>query len=350
MRQRSPARLPAKSGGLRALTVAALAALLPTPLFAQTAERFDAGADADDARSDALLGTLNLETPAPLDNLYATTPGLEQRVRRARFRFNVIAPLSFTSNAEEIASGGTQTLGASPFGNLSWAAPVANLPLRVTLGARSEFNRYFEAPNAEVDRFTVSGRLQYVDPGDDQAFSPYFAIVPRADYAPLFAERVSERQDFNLGINKRFNFDADFQPIPIASDTSEATLWSFGLTAFAQRRLRQPQASSYALFLIPSASWIISQDWNASFAVEMLSRWLEPNLSGQSRTDWQVMPIATLEYVIPARFFGSDRLTSILGRPSIDVQTSYQKVWSTIPTASYGQWQAQAALKMGWRF
>jgi hypothetical protein len=126
-------------------------------------------------------------------------------------------------------------------------------------------------------------RLQYVDPANDQAFSPYFAIVPRWTFLPSFSDQTEARQDFNLGFNKRFNFDGSLQPVPVGGDTSASTVWSFGLTAFAQRRLREPQLSSSAVFLIPSVSAIISKDWNASFAIEFLGRWFERNLAGESR-------------------------------------------------------------------
>ncbi len=272
----------ARAFGSRVLVLAVAAVpLLPAPLLAQTTQRLDSSGDAQDARTDALLGTLNLETPEPLSNLYSTAPGLEQQLPAPQWRFNLLAPLTFDSSAEQTSQGGTQTLGTSPFGGVSWAAPVANLPFRVTVNANSELNRYFDASDADNDRLTVSGRVQYVDPANDQAFSPYFAIAPRWEYLPTFSEQVSARQDFNLGFNKRFNFDDSFHSIPIAADTSAETVWSFGLTAFVQRRLREPQLSSSALFVIPSVSYIISKDWNASFAVEFLGRWFDPNAAGE---------------------------------------------------------------------
>ena len=188
--------------------------------MAQQAGRSDASLDADDARTEALLGTLNLATPEPLDSLYATAPGAEQQPRGPRFRINLLAPLDFNSNAEASSVGGTRTLGTSPVGNLSWAAPVADFPLRVSLTARSENERFFEAPDADLDRLTFSGRLQYVDPKNDQAFSPYFAVTPRFSYLPTFSDQTEARQDFNFGFMKRLNFDGSFAPIAPASDTS----------------------------------------------------------------------------------------------------------------------------------
>lgn len=313
-------------------------------------DRSDAGVDADDARTDALLGTLNLTTPEPYGNLYSTAPGAEQQAVRPQFRFNVLAPLNFDFNAEAVSSDGTQSWGTFPVGNLSWAAPVGDLPFRVSVNARSELKRFFDASDVDIDRLTFSGRLQYVDPTNDQAFSPYFAVTPRFSYLPTFSDQTEARQDFNLGFNKSFHFDSSFRPVPTAADTSAGTVWSFGLTAFAQKQFRQPQLSSDALFLVPSVSWAISENWNASVAVELLGRWYEADRFVETSRDWEALPIATLEYIIPAGLFGSDSFANLLGRPAIDLQGSHLKVWSTVPGVSYGQWEASATIKMGWRF
>ena len=54
-------------------------------------------------------------------------------------------------------------------------------------------------------------------------------------------------------------------------------------------------------------SWVISREWNASFAVEFLGRWYEPNRFGEASRDWEALPIATLEYIMPASLFGNDQ-------------------------------------------
>jgi hypothetical protein len=329
----------------------ALGVAFPAAALAQAAGgRSDAGTDADDARIDAMLGTLNLSTPQAFGNLYSTAPGEEQQVERPQIRFNVLAPLNFDSNPLELGAGSANSWGTFPVGNLSAAAPVGELPFRVSVSARSEFKRFFNESDADVDRLTFSGRIQYVDPTNDQAWSPYFAITPRFEYLPTFSDQTEARQDFNLGFNKSWHLNSSFEPIPAAADTSAETVWSFGLTAFAQRRLRQPQLSSDALILIPSASWAISKDWNASLAVELLGRWYEPDSAGEASHDWEVLPIATLEYIIPTSLFGSEQFADLLGRPAIDFQGSHLKVWSTVPGVSFNQWEASATLKVGWRF
>lgn len=331
-------------------------ALSATPLglaasaFAQAVQASDASIDAQEARTDALLGTLNAATPQPLTNLYATAPGLEQQLPAPRRSVNLLAPLAYNSNAEQIPHGGTQTLASSPFGGVSWAAPLGGLPLRVTLGASSVLNRYFDASSADNNRVMLTGRLQYVNANDDQAFSPYLAVVPRWSYAPAFSDFTGSRQDINFGLNKRFNFDGSLQPVPISGNTSAATAWSFGFTAFVQRRLREPQLSSSAAYFIPSISYAISADLNASVAVEFLGRWYDANSAGRADRDFEALPIATVEYVVPASFLGGEKTARLLGRPAIDLQGSHLSVWSTAPGANYRQWDAQAAIKMGWRF
>ena len=85
-----------------------------------------------------------------------------------------------------------------------------------------------------------------------------------------------------------------------------------------QIREREPRLSSDAVFLIPSVSYVISQEWNASLAVEFLGRWYERNRFGAANHDYEAMPIATLEYVVPAAVFGgeADRKASSAGPPS----------------------------------
>ena len=98
----------------------------PSPAFAQAAgDRSDAGVDADDARTDALLGTLNLTTPQPYGNLYSTAPGAEQQAARPQFRFNFLAPLNYDSNPL-----GTGRRESSELGHVSGRQPLLGGPGR----------------------------------------------------------------------------------------------------------------------------------------------------------------------------------------------------------------------------
>ncbi len=312
--------------------------------------RLDSLSDAQDAMNDALYATPNRQTPAPLTNLYATAPDLEAQIPAPQFRANALLPLGWNSNANEISPGGIPSGQWRPVGTLSWAAPVGDLPLRATVTGFAETDRYFRASQVNLDKSGGSARLQYVDPGNDQAFSPYFAFAPRWDFSPTFSNQLSARQDFNLGFNKRVNFDGDFRQVGIAGNTSAATVLSFGLTAFVQQRLREPQTSSQAAFIIPSMSYVITPDWNASLAVEFLGRWFDRNSLGASSHAYEIQPIGTVEYVVPASVFGGERTAALFGHPAFDLQGSYLKVWSSAPGGGYGQFQAIAAVKLGWRF
>ena len=333
-----------------ALAAAAAASLscAPAPASAQ-AQRLDAQGDAQDARTDAILAMPSLSATEPLGNLYSTAPGLEQQVPSPQLRANVILPLGWNSNAEEVSHGGTQTGEFSPVGNVSLAAPIG-APFRFTATGFGDIDRYFRASDVDLDKLGGSARLQYVDPNNDQAFSPYVAFGARWEFAPTFSDQLSARQDFNIGFNKSFNFDGAFQRVAFAGDTSASTVWSFGLTAFAQRRLREPQLSSDAMFVIPSVAYKISTDWSASLAVELLGRWYERDRLGEASRDWEALPIGTVEYSIPASFFGGEKFAAILGHPALDFQGSYLKAWSTVPGVSFDQWEAAVAIRSGWRF
>ena len=331
-----------------ALANVAVLAGIPAAAFAQGI-RADAGSDAGDARNDAMLAMPNRLTPTPLSNLYATAPGLQEQIPALQFGAALLSPLGWNSNPSELSSGGASSWGTGPLGNFSLSAPIG-ARLRFTATGEGELNRYFAVPDVDVDRIGGSVRLQYVDPTNDQAFSPYVAYAVRRQWASPDSGLNETRHDFNLGVNKRFNLDGAFKLVPSAADTSAQTVWSFGLTAFAQRRIRDLRLSSDALVVIPSVSYVISNDWSASFAVELLGRWYEPDLTGETSRDWETLPIATLEYLIPASVLGGERFAEVLGRPALDFQGSYLKVWSTVPGVSFSQWDLRAAIRVGWRF
>jgi hypothetical protein len=101
--------------------------------------------------------------------------------------------------------------------------------------------------------------------------------------------------------------------------------------------------------LAPSLSYVISKDWNASLAVEFLRRWYDADTLGFSRRDLEILPVWTIEYVIPESLFGGEKIANAFGRPALDFQGSYLKAWSNAPGLSFGQFRASVTLKMGWR-
>jgi hypothetical protein len=309
----------------------------------------DAVSDAKEARIDALLATPSLSVPAPQANLFATAPGLEEQAPAPKFTLNGLLPIGYNSNAEAAQVGGAAAAEISPVGSLSWSAAAFDLPLRVTASLRVESDRFINASQADLDKLGGSLRLQYVNPDNDQSFSPYLAYAPRADFAPTFALVVATRQDLNLGFNKTFNFDAAWQRIAPAGNTRALTVWSFGLTVFAQRRFRDPAPSSSALYLIPSLSYVITELWSFNFGVETIWRRFDRNV-GFRREDWLVEPIATLEFAAPAAWFGAEDGARLIGRPALDFQASYETASANLPTVAFSRWTASVALKTGWRF
>ncbi len=303
----------------------------------------------DEGLIDAILATPNQKTPVPQDNLFATAPGLEQTARVPQFTLNALAPLLFNSNPEFRSSSGPQSLDGSPVARLSWASQVFGTPLRLSGFASLEWERYPSANSASVDYFRSSARLQYINPGNDQGFSPYFSYVPRMDFQPTFGDNFATRQDLNVGIDKIFNFDRSFNRVPFSADSSASTVWSFGFNLGAQQRFRNPAPGSHALFFGPSASYVISDQWNASLAVPITRRWFN-TVDGVNQRDVTVEPVGILEYVIPGDWLGGSRGAAILGNPAVDLLGFHERNWSTAPGFAYGQWLAGIVLKAGWRF
>jgi hypothetical protein len=128
----------------------------------------------------------------------------------------------------------------------------------------------------------------------------------------------------NVGIDKVFNFDGAFDRVPVSADSSPQTVFSFGYSLTGQRRIRNPGPQSDALIFAPSASWVISEQWNASLAAPITRRWF----NGASR-DLTVDPVGVLEYIIPANWVGGPRGTAILGNPSVDFLVFHERNWST---------------------
>jgi hypothetical protein len=333
---------PRRFGAL-AFAVFAVSATWVAPVLAQPGG--NAGLIDDDGLIDSILATPNQKTPVPQDNLFATAPGLEQVARTPQFTFNALAPLFFNSNPEFRSSGGPQSLDGSPVARLSWASQLFGTPLRISGAASLEWERYPSANDASVDYFRSSARLQYINLGDDQGFSPFFSYVPRMDFEPTFGENFATRQDLNLGFDKVFNFDGALNRVPVSADSSSQTVFSLGYSITGQRRIRNPAPQSDALIFAPSASWVISEQWNASLAAPITRRWF----NGASR-DLTLEPVGVLEYIIPANWIGGPHGAAILGNPSVDFLVFHERNWSTDSSFEYGQWLAGMVLKAGWRF
>ena len=333
---------------------AVVVSMLPSIVLVAATERLaaqvrDQHEDANSARYDMMFGTPNIYTPSPQTNLFATTPGLEQQARRSRFTISGLVPLFFNSNAEALTTGGTNSAEFSPILGASWSTSVFDLPVRLTANVRGEVDRFTQAPNVDFDKLAVSGRLQYINPNNDQAYSPYISYAPRWDFAPFYQSRLATRQDLNFGVNKTFNFDGNFRRVAFSGDTFADTTWSFGVTTMFQRRFRDPAPGSWAAFLIPSMTYVLPPNWNFSTGIDMERRAFD-SYYGFSQEDWFIEPIVTLEFVLPELWFGSARTAAIVGRPALDLQVAYEKNWSNLPVANYDVWHVGAALKLGWRF
>src|SRR6516162_3420695 len=177
----------------RSRSVVLVAALIVTAIQVRFASAQTANSNAglhggQDSMFDAILATPNYKTPVLPDSGLALAPAL------------------YNSNAQFLSSGGSKTLEGSPLVRLGWASQLFDTPIRVSGAASLETERFVNAPGAAIDYIRTSARAQYINPENDQDFSPFLSYVPRLDFDPTFANNFTTRQDLNLGVDKGFNF------------------------------------------------------------------------------------------------------------------------------------------------
>src|SRR6516164_4507843 len=337
----------------RLRTPAFVAVVIATAIQARQAIGQTANSNAglqggQDGMFDAILATPNYRTPVLPDSALATAPGLEQAVPTPQFTLNVLAPALYNSNAQFLSSGGSKTLEGSPLVRLGWASQLFDTPIRVSGAASFETERFVNAPGAAIDYIRPSVRAQYINPENDQDYSPFLSYVPRVDFDPTFANNFATRQDVNFGIDKVFNFDCAFNRVPPASNSSSATVWSFGFNIGAQQRFRDPSPQSHAFFFNPSVAYVISDQWNASFSMAITRRWFE-EFEGLSQRDLTWEPTSVVEYVIPADFLGGSDAARWRGAPAIDFVAGLERNWSNISGREYSQWRVGVVFKTAWR-
>jgi hypothetical protein len=317
--------------------------------IAQTANSNAGLEGGQDSLFDAVLATPNYRTPVLPDSGLATAPGLEQPARVPQFTLNALAPALFNSNAQFLSSGGSKAFEGSPLIRLGWASQLFDTPIRISGAASFETERFVNGPGAAIEYIRPSARAQYTNRQDDQDFSPFLSYVPRLDFDPTFANNFATRQDLNLGINKVFNFDGAFNRIPAAPSSSSATAWSFGFSITGQRRFRDPAPQSNAFNFSPSAAYIISEQWNASFSMPITRRWFD-TFGGVSQRNLTWEPTGVVEYVIPVDWHGGPDAARWRGNPAIDFVAGLERNWSNISGREYTQWRVGVVFKTGWQF
>ena len=305
--------------------------------------------DNGSALFDAILATPNPKTPTIPDNDLATAPGLEGLASPPQFTLNILTPALFNSNAQAVSAGGAETLELNPSVHFGWAGQIPNFPIRVSGEASLEIDRYLNAGDADANYIRPAARAQYDNPDDDQDYSPFVSYASELDFKSAFSRNTYADQNLNLGIDKVFNFDSDFNRVLARSNSAAETVWSFGFSATAQRRFSDQARGSYAISFAPSAGYVISDEWNLSLSMLTTGRQYDTAVNLNRRT-LALEPIGLLEYMVPQRWFGDAATARGLGNPAIDFVVGADREWSNASGGTYVQVTAGLVLKMGWRF
>jgi hypothetical protein len=93
-------------------------------------------------------------------------------------------------------------------------------------------------------------------------------------------------------------------------------------------------------------SYVISEQWNASFSMPTTRRWFD-TINGVTQRNLTWEPTGVVEYVIPA---GRADAARMQGNPAIDFVARVERNWSNLSIRAYTQWLAGLVFKTGWRF
>jgi hypothetical protein len=225
---------------------------------------------------------------------------------------------------------------------LSWTQSLTTAPVRLSVKVRADTDRYTNAPQAAEDEASGSFKASYYDAGNDQAWAPFFSYKGVAIFDPTFSNRSETKNDLALGFDKLFNLDGGFQMLPASARSRGAAAWSLGVSSFVQRRLRTPGPNSTALYVVPSASYVLCEDWSVSLFVNVRERWFDsgtaPTMTA-SRRDFEIEPISTIAYA-----------PKLPGAPQIALQVGFERRSSNLPNQSWSQWTMGPVLSANWRF
>ena len=258
------------------------------------------------------------------------------------FNFRVSAPLYYNSNGEEVQSGGTGALEGDPEVELSWARRLTSVPLKISVRLRADTDRYANAPLANEDEVSGSFKASYYDANNDQQWAPFFSFKSAGIFDATFSPWTETKNDLALGLDKFFNFDGGFHLLPPSTRSQGAAVWSFGVSSFVQRRLRAPGPSSTAVYIVPSVTYVPSEDWTVSLFASTRERWFDTVTSSTKTTlrrDFEIEPIFTVAYD-----------PDFPGAPQIALQISFERRSSNLPNKSWNQWTVGPVITANWKF
>lgn len=256
------------------------------------------------------------------------------------WEFDLAVPAVYNSNAENVPSGGSQTLEWNPDASLYWARDFKS-GVRVSVTADANSDRYAHSSGADLDTAYAKFRVQRVSGRNDQEFQYFVEYVPRLLFEPTFSKNDETTHDFAAGVTKTFNFDASGKLIPCGKDTSSNAVWSLVVIGSIQRRHANAESSSDRLDFHPALTyWPTGSKWNETLEVD--ANWRRNDaVDGLVRRDTYLTSIVTVEYASAAASIGS---------PKVDFQIIYGRFESNKSGIAFQQWAIGPSIKASWKF
>jgi hypothetical protein len=199
---------------------------------------------------------------------------------------------------------------------------------------------------SQQDEASGSFRLSYYDASDDQAWAPFFSYKLEAIYGATFSPWPRPRTISTSASTSSSVSMATFAYFLLPRSRG-AAVWTLGVTAYVQRRVRTPPSDSLALYVVPNATYLPSADWVISLSLETWLRWYQGVPARPiSRRDFEINPVLTIAYD-PSTLFGGD---SPLGSPQIALEIGFDTRSSNLVNKSFKQWTVGPVLSTKWKF
>jgi hypothetical protein len=201
------------------------------------------------------------------------------------FSVRINAPIYYNSNILLGQSG----LEGDPEIALGWSPSWASLPFKPTVKLKADTDRYTNVPQVSQDEATGSFKLSYYDASDDQAWRRSFHTNWRR-YTPRRFRRGSRPRTISTSASTSSSVSMATFILP-AANSQGAAVWTLGITAYVQRRVRTSLSDSLALYVVPNATYLPSADWVIALSLETWERWYQGITAKPiSRRDFEINP------------------------------------------------------------
>ena len=281
-------------------------------------------------------GRMNTEAT---DLLLRTLPKLGE------FQVNLVLPVYWQTNVQDTPRGGPGAVETNPSVDVRWSRRLDDVPIRLAVRIGADITRYSRFQSENGDDAYIGTSATYSDANDDQALAPYVSYRVKTLSGPALADWYETRNEFNVGITKTLNLDADLAMLPAGANTAKDASWSVSAGAAIQRRLRNPGPDSTAETITIGVSWVEMDSLAINVGTEIVWRSYDSIMtrSGNNLAEQRF----TVDPVISV-VWDAGSVDPLL--PKLGLSLAFEHEASSKTGTAYQQWTMGPFLAARWRF